>query len=129
MGRTASARLLSSEFSTVAEKRRTASYVIAFDSSRSVCLRVSGSFREDEAEPFFFGSQSLTSKMRLLTRGRQRKGKSAHSSTSALMPKRDEREDEKAKEKQSTLMRFIWNGVKNDSTGKLLRSIQNSLCD
>jgi hypothetical protein len=30
------------------------------------------------------------------------------------------REDEKAKEKQSTLMCFIWNGVKSDSTGKTI---------
>jgi hypothetical protein len=51
--RTRRARLLSPEFSTVVEKRKTASYVIAFDSARSVCLRVSGSFCEDEAEPFF----------------------------------------------------------------------------
>lgn len=56
-------------------------------------------FARTKQSRFLFGSQSLTSEMRLLTRGRQREGKNAHST--ARWCRREMREDQKAKEKES----------------------------
>lgn len=79
MEHTTRALLLSPEFSTVAKKEERNCMWLH---SIPVALFVFGSavlFARTKKElHFLFGSQSLTSEMRLLTRRRQRKGKSAH---------------------------------------------------